>query len=48
MRAHLTYKGELYWIEEAADGQPVLIKAEFTKPSDIVEKTKIISKETVA
>ena len=47
MRAHITYKGDLYWIEEGKDGQPILIKAEFTKPSDIVEKTKII-KETVA
>jgi hypothetical protein len=47
MRAHITYKGSLYWIEEGEDGQPILIKAEFTKPSDIIEKTKII-KESVA
>lgn len=48
MRAHITFKGNLYWIEEGEDGQPVLIKAEFTRPSEMQEKTKLIAKETVA
>jgi len=48
MRAHITYKGSLYWIEEGEDGQPILIKAEFTRPSEMQEKTKLLSKEIVA
>ena len=48
MRAHITYKGDLYWVEEGEDGQPILIKAEFTRPSEMQEKTKLLSKEIVA
>jgi len=49
MRAHVTYKGSLYWIEEGEDGSPILIKAQFATPLDMrQEKTKIIIKETVA
>jgi len=49
MRAHITYKGSLYWIEETPDGAPILVKAQFATPADMrQEKTKIITKETVA